>query len=252
MAPIPPAIAGRAAAGERRGAAVVAWRMSKTPRLDREDLRLRLAAALGTRSLVRVGRRRLDPEGASSVGHLVGVGRRFILLHRLDDGLDLDGYEALRIKHITSLETEFARKPFYERVLALKQQGARAPEGIDLDSAAGLLRSVDERFPLLVIHREARYPGECEVGRLRASLGKKYLLHWMTPEATWEVDDRRFRHADVTRVEFGSRYEGTLALVSGASAGMAFTIDPSDPTRYAPPPAPPAPAAPAGPPEEVG
>jgi hypothetical protein len=58
------------------------------------------------------------------------------------------------------------------------------------------------------------------VRRTRLNLRRTYLLHWMTPEATWEVDDRRARYADVTRVEFGRRYESTLALVSGARPGM--------------------------------
>ncbi|MFS8069005.1 MAG: hypothetical protein ACMG6S_21805 [Byssovorax sp.] len=203
--------------------------MSKPRRLDHEDLRRRLEAASGTAGLVRIARLRLEEKTAFSVGYLVGVGERFILLHHLDDGFDLDGYQALRIKHITGLETDFSRKAFYERALELKHESARAPERIVLDSAPELLRSIDERFPLLVIHREAIYLDECEVGRIRALFKKQYLLHWINPNATWEVDNRYFRYADVTRVEFAGRYLGTLALVSGAMAGMVFPA-PGDPT----------------------
>jgi len=212
--------------------------MSKPPRLDREDLRRRLEAASGTAGLVRVARHRLEEKTAFSVGYLVGVGERFLLLHVLDDGLDLDGYRALRIKHLTGFETDFPRKAFYEKALALKHQSAKAPEGIALDSAAELLRSIDERFPLLVLHREALHPDECEIGRLRALFEKDYLLHWINPDATWEVDNRRFRYADVTRVDFAGRYEATLALVSGAKPGMVFTTAPDHPgLPSAPPPA---------------
>src|SRR5262249_51076001 len=147
--------------------------MGKHRRLDREDLRSKLEAAAGATRLVRVARHRLEKKTAFSVGYLVGVGERFILLHRIDDGIDLDGYEAVRIKHITGFETDFAKKAFYERALELKQQTARVPEGIELDTTRELLLSVDERFPLLVIHREAVYSDACEVGRLRALFDKQ-------------------------------------------------------------------------------
>ncbi len=194
--------------------------MPKHKRLDPAELLPQLEAAAAATALVRVARRGLEPSGAVSTGYLVGQGERFILLHLMNDDLDLDGYQALRIKHITRFETDFARRPFYEKVLAMKQQAAAKPEGIDLDAASSLLRSVDERFPLITVHRERLYPEECEVGRIRALFRRTYLLHWMTPEATWEVDDRRARYADVTRVEFDRRYENTLALVSGAKPGM--------------------------------
>lgn len=180
---------------------------------------------------MRVARHRLEEKSLFSVGYLVGVGERFILLHHLDDALDLDGYQALRIKHITGFETEFPRRAFYERALELKQQSVRPPEGVELDSAPELLRSLDERFPLLVIQREVVYPDACEVGRIRALFKKEYLLHWMNPDATWEADDRRFRYSDVTRVECAGRYETTLALVSGAKAGMVFTASPGEPSE---------------------
>ena len=135
--------------------------MGKHRRLDPAELLPRLEAAATATALVQVARRGLEPSGDVSTGYLVGHGERFLLLHLLNDDLDLDGYQALRIKHVTRFEADFARRPFYEKVLAMKQQAPAKPEGIDLDAASSLLRSVDERFPLLTVHRERLYPQEC-------------------------------------------------------------------------------------------
>jgi len=139
------------------------------------------------------------------------------MLHRIDDNIRLDGYEVLRRKDITAVETKFGKKEFLERAAELKHFAPRKPEGVDLSSIPGLLTTAQEHFPLLVIHRELVAPSECEIGRLKMSSDGAYVLNWISPEATWEPDARRFQFEDVTRVGFGAEYEMTLALVAGAA-----------------------------------
>jgi hypothetical protein len=201
--------------------------MAKISRPNRDELFLELHAALAQGALVRVSRHKLDWESRGHSGFLVGVGERFLLLHLIGNTIDLDGYLALRIKDITKFEVDFERKSFYAAALKLKRQKARVPAGVALDSARELLASVETIAPLLVIHREREDPDGCEVGRVREFGKKKYFLHWISPNATWETDDRPYRYADVTSVGFEGRYEKTLALVSGAKVGMVFPVEDS-------------------------
>lgn len=80
-----------------------------------------------------------------------------------------------------------------------------------------LLRSIERRYPLVVIHRERVVPDECEIGRLKLASEGTYALRMITPEATWMDDEEIYRYADITRIAFDGEYENTLARVSGSA-----------------------------------
>jgi hypothetical protein len=150
-------------------------------------------------------------------GFVVGVSQELLLLHMLSDRLDLDGYSAFRIRDVTVLNGRFEKKSFYIKALDLKGIRPNRPEGIDLSDMPSLMRSVEGRYPLIVIHRERVAPDECEVGRIKLTSADTYALRFISPTAIWEDDYRTFRYADVTRAEFDGEYERTLALVAGTA-----------------------------------
>lgn len=174
-----------------------------------------LETAKRTRSIIEYRRGTLDVEDGASYGFLVDFSDTWLLTSYIDDRLDLDGYDAVRVADLTDLAVDFARRRFLERCLELKGSRASAPRRICLDDTRALLESVDRSYPLIVVQRERVAPDQCEIGTLKMIADETYALRWMTPEAEWMDDEQLYRLADVTRVAFGCRYETTLAGVAG-------------------------------------
>jgi hypothetical protein len=172
-----------------------------------------LAKRAGTRTIVRIRRAGLQDERLDA--YVLATSKRLALLQPVRDRIDLDGYDVIRLEDVTGVE-DCPRAEFFKRALALKRQRPRLPRArIDLANMSRLLRSVDDAGSLLVISREFKMPGECEIGRLLRLKRETYQMRWITPGAEWEADDRVFRLSDITRVQFGGAYERTLADVAG-------------------------------------
>jgi hypothetical protein len=172
-------------------------------------------AAMEPPDLVEVVRSGLD--NRASQGFVVGVSVELLLLHSFSDRLDLDGYTAFRIRDISELRRDFPRKGFYLKALELKRIRPVPTAGIDIGSVQGLLKSIERKYPLVVIYRERTAPGECEIGRIRLTSRSTYALRWISPTATWEDSDLTYKYADITRVDFDGEYESTLALVADSA-----------------------------------
>lgn len=174
---------------------------------------LRTAKADG--SLVLIGRRHLEPESAYRAAYVIDVSETLVLLSTVSDRIDLDGYEVLRLADITSCRSDFRRRAFYEKALAVKRCEPEAPYPIDLRDIATAMRSIDAQYPLLVIARERVAPDEVAIGRLKAALATGVRLRWITPDAAWDEDRTLYRYSSITRLAFDGEYENTLALVAG-------------------------------------
>lgn len=149
------------------------------------------------------------------MGYVLGATEELVLLHRLDDGISLDGYEVVRARDVTACTGDFPHAPFYARALELKGDQPRPAAGLDLSSMEALQRTASERFPLLVLHRERTTPGECSIGRVRTFGARTLRLRWLSPDAEWTEPDEVYSYASITRVELGTRYDTALALVAG-------------------------------------
>ncbi len=174
----------------------------------------RLDSAIADRSLVQIERGGFDARDRIVHGYPLATGDDLVLLSILSDRIDLDGYEVIRIRDITSCELDFPRKDFYQKALELKGEVPTPVLALDLSSIAALLDSAQRQFPLLVIHRERAVPGECEVGRLKLTSDEAFAIRYIDPSAQWADDSEHYRYADVTRVGFGDEYAKTLALVA--------------------------------------
>lgn len=182
--------------------------------VDRDAVRSVLARAQELQALVRVSRGRLGPEAAGT-GYVLGATADLVLIQKLSDRIDLDGYEVLRIRDIDRADTEFKHSEFYVRALELKGEEVTYPRGIQIETLTRVIETAAERYGVLVISRERKFPDEVAIGRLRATLKTGIRIDWITPGAELEEDSTLYRYTDITRLEFGGAYEQTLALVAG-------------------------------------
>jgi len=147
-------------------------------------------------------------------GYVVLESTHLVVLHRVSDRYGLDGYCAFRREDVSDITRDFERSDLISRALRLKGQSPLVPEGIDASSLRTLMESVERKYGVLVLSRERSAPGEIEVGAVRMSSEHSYVLHWLDTEASWSPDDRAFKYADVTYIEFGGEYETTLLQVA--------------------------------------
>ena len=173
-----------------------------------------LAAAQRNSTILRITRRRLEGPARFSYGFVISLSKDLVLLNKLSDRIDLDGFEVLRVRDITSCSYEFPEQEFYRRALRLKKIRPNRLRGLRLDDMESLLQSAQRRFPLLVLHQERVAPNEALIGQVVDQQSSRLLLKLVTPTARLEGEEF-VRYAAITRVEFGSEYENTLALVAG-------------------------------------
>jgi hypothetical protein len=172
----------------------------------------RLAAqCIRQRLVIRVVRASLEPEGKHLEGVLLALGRSWTILARLDDSGFFDGFDALRLVDISTIENAFPRRPLLVRGLQRRRAQLPSVPVLDLDSTRKLLSSAQRWFPLVTIDREEVNPGACEIGTILRTSANAYSIRLIDARAEMEKRSRRYRTVDVTRVAFGGRYENTLA-----------------------------------------
>lgn len=164
--------------------------------------------------LVSVRRREFDE--APWYGFVVGDGTDLLAIQQVSDRFSLDGFRVFRRSDITEVSETFDKRSVIEVALRIKGQTALESLGLDLSSMRRAMESAQARHSVLVINREGVHPDEVEVGAIRMTSDETYVLRWLTPDASWENDDRPFRYRDVTMLEFGGEYESTLVLVAQA------------------------------------
>ena len=165
---------------------------------------------------MRIFRNRLEPnEEAYSRGCVVGLSDRLVMLHQVSDAIRLDGYEILRVRDVTAVETDFSAKGFCLRALEMKGMRPRAPDGVDLRDLESAVRSVDAHHAPFLLECEEADPGVGFIGRAREWLKSGFRMRLVSPSAEWVDDDELFRYSAITRIVFDEEYERTLAMVAG-------------------------------------
>jgi hypothetical protein len=179
--------------------------------MKRTELQSKLAAAVTNRSLVRVSR---EVEPGAAHGYVINTSEHWLLLLLVGDGISYAGFQAFRLRDVTSLEAPSPHAAFYEAVL--RKRGLRRPKTpkLNLASTQELIRSAGKRFPLVTIHREKADPDVCHIGQVVSSSPTSVSLLEVTPDATWDEGPTTYRLAQITRVDFGGPYEEALALVA--------------------------------------
>jgi hypothetical protein len=178
------------------------------------DVRSDLEKAARKSTLVRLVRtiRRSDRLD----GFVVGVGRDWVLMASLDPSIHLDGHTAVRIRDVSKVDRRGGPDTFVGRALMARGEWPPVAVEVDLDRVDDLIRTAAELSPLVTLHVEAHNPRVCFIGRPVRFGRKAVRLKEITPEAKWVERPTRWPFADITRVEFGGRYESALIIVGGA------------------------------------
>ncbi len=180
--------------------------MPKSPAKMKEKLE-RFTAG---RQLVQITRRL---KGADRLeGFLVDQGERWILLHLVTPhGFSLDGYVALRSVDIKSCKRWGAEHgSFPSRCLEYFGEIPVVPTGLDLARTHRLIGSAATRWPLLTLFVEIEDPDVCFVGQPVSVSSRHLHLLPISPEAEWQEEPIRYDLRDITRIQFGGRYEEAL------------------------------------------
>jgi hypothetical protein len=152
-------------------------------------------------------------------GFAIGLSDRFLLLHLVEQTIQLNGYTVMRLADITSWEDH----PYGEFVLqALRGRGeaVRPLDSFPLDDHATVLGTVKERWPLVAIHTEKADSTRCWIGRVVDCSAEELVLRKINPLAQW-IELERFRYRDITRIDWGGLYEQALWEVNSGEPSTA-------------------------------
>lgn len=178
------------------------------------NLRKQLTAAASGRELVAITRSIRRADGVE--GFMLAVGRQWLLLHVASSHIFLNGHCALRVRDIETVKPWDGGKGFVARALAHRGEFPEAPAGaLDLDSTRALLETAAAIGPLVTIHIERQDPTVCHIGKPIGATPKTLWLHEITPAAEWEATLTPWPFRQITRVEFGARYEQALHALGG-------------------------------------
>jgi hypothetical protein len=162
-------------------------------------------------------RLRRDIPGADEIeGYVLDIGVEWVLLARLDPEVFLNGFVLVKLSDVVRAGKSSSRQ-FVRRALELHGEWppARPDWKLSLDDIAGLLAAVAARRPLLTIYVEDDDPEVCFIGA-PAKIGRRKLhLLEVSPRAVWDAEPTKWPLADVTRIDFGGRYEQALYDVAG-------------------------------------
>ncbi|MEV8533825.1 hypothetical protein [Streptomyces sp. NPDC051211] len=179
-----------------------------------DKIRARLDEAVGSGALVRL--RRSMPGAERLEGFVVGTGTEWTLMAVCKD-IQLDGWAAVRTADITKVRRRGDETCLTVR--ALRRRGewpVRAPvPAVPLDGLPALADAASRGFGLISLHAERQVPDACWIGEVTELRPKSLRIREVDTEAQWRSTPSRFRFKDVTRVDFGGRYEQTLREFSG-------------------------------------
>lgn len=178
----------------------------------RADLR----EAMESRVPVRLLRERLNAGVVH--GYVVAMSRDFCLVAEVGDAMRFDGYLAIAIADISTIEEDPSRE-FVEKALALRGEALAVPDAFDLTDWATIARSAMQYAPLISLNMIEDDEGEISyVGQLVEIEADALVLRELDPNARWYPDTGAYEFEGLGSVGFGSGYLDALWQVAGLPA----------------------------------
>ena len=161
--------------------------------------------------IVEFDRGKLDPH--SLRGFVLAYSETLTLLNVLTDDYFLNGYTVIRNQDVVSYSAYDSPDYFLNRAVQLKGiKPKRAPK-VNISDWPLLLKTANQLFPLITIHREVISADVCHIGTIQSMRVKTFSLFEIDADAEWERE-HRYRFADVTKVDFAGGYEDALWRVA--------------------------------------
>ncbi|WP_431676680.1 hypothetical protein [Kitasatospora sp. KL5] len=184
------------------------------PDAGADRVQRRLDRAVRSGELIRIRR---GIRGADRIeGFAVAATPGWTLLAVCTD-IQLDGFAAVRTADITEVRRRGGDTCLTVRALRRRGQWpVRLPgPALPLDGLTGLLEAAGRGFGLVAVSRERQAPDACWIGAVAELRPKSLRLHEVDTDAHWHTGVSKFRFKDITRVDFGGRYERTLREFAG-------------------------------------
>jgi hypothetical protein len=145
-------------------------------------------------------------------GIVVDYNNEYTLINTVDSNIHLDGYAVVSNESISSYKV-YHDKDFLKK--ALKVQGLKCQKikGVDLSNWVNVIKSVNNLYPLVALHRELIDNTICFIGSLAKCTEKTVSLKLINSSSEIERE-KRFNLKDITKVEFGGNYERCLWLLA--------------------------------------
>ncbi|MFB9631127.1 hypothetical protein [Nonomuraea helvata] len=149
--------------------------------------------------------------------YVVGVGRKWVLLHTISDEIRLDGYSAIRLRDIRhATRSGWKGAMTAHRAITLREEHPQPLPDIDLDYTKGLIETLTTAFPLVAVYIEKLDPHVCHIGRARGiTRNKRLRLQEIGPAADWALTPSTNRTTDITRFDVSGGYIDALHAVGG-------------------------------------
>lgn len=151
-------------------------------------------------------------------GYVVGLSREFCLIAEVGDAMRFDGFIAIAISDISTLETDPSRE-FVDKALALRGETLVIPDGFRLDDWASIAQSASALAPLISVNMIEDDEGEISyVGQFEGIDRDAVVLRELDPNAQWYPDTGAYEFEAIGSIGFGSGYLDALWQVAGSPA----------------------------------
>lgn len=179
--------------------------------MKKQEIRSRLVEARKSRAIVKLVRR-FEKWPTQCV--VLDLGPKFVLLSCLNDHIQFDGFECVRVEDVRSVQ-EHPNASLVEAVLS--KRGERRPKKprVSLRSTPALLSLANRAFPLVSVKTDLEHTDECYIGRVVKVNAVWLSLLEISPQAKWDRHPTSLRVGQITRIEFGDGYSAALHLVGG-------------------------------------
>lgn len=170
-----------------------------------------LSTHAGTDRILKFERTRLEP--GYSQGFLLSATPDFVLIGRISDDYALDGFTIYRTDTIDRYCVMTERHDLIHHSLRRLHGKDYLKKALRFPLASfthiDQLPLLQKHFPLLTIHIEEIRDDACWIGTIAKMTPRCLYLDMIGTEGEW-CDRRRFRLADITRIDVGARYEEAL------------------------------------------
>ena len=176
----------------------------------------RFRRAMRDHTAIRISR---SPKHAEDLeGFVVAVGRRWAVTHNVREGGYFDGYSALLLKDVARVsELDGLSKRFAK---TLPTWPPRCPEGLELDSAGCVVRTMAMHSALVGIEQERQRSG-IWIGKVDGITPKWTWLLEVRPDATWRSETLGYKNKRITLVTIDSLYLRAITTIAGPAKGHA-------------------------------
>ncbi len=149
------------------------------------------------------------------LGFVLDVSDELTLVNYFDfERVSATGFAVFKNKSVKSYELFDDPDAFNALLVKLNDVRPRAKPEISLSSLSDALRTANENFPLVVIHREKVAPDACWIGKIVEMKKNSFLMLNIDPNAEWDSEPTKYCFKDVTRIEFDNGYERALHQVA--------------------------------------